>query len=72
LAETDFRSDILAVRRGGADWYICDENQALIRAGEKEENAKKLLEIIRRYKFDALCRIGTGEAGAMSILVRTQ
>jgi hypothetical protein len=69
LTGTDFRPETLTVRRDGADWYVCADGRTLLRAGAKEEDANKLLELIRRYKFDALLQVG-GEASGMSILVR--
>lgn len=72
LSSTRFRPESLTLRSVGADWFICEENRVLLRAGASEDDAHKLLEIIRRFKFDALCRVGQDETCGMTILVRTR
>jgi hypothetical protein len=68
----EFRPETLTLRQVGKEWVVCDRNQALIRVGDKEDDAKQVLQIIRQQHFDRICHIGHGDAPGLSLLVRTR
>jgi hypothetical protein len=67
----EFRPEALALRQVGNEWVVCDGNQALIRFGDRVDDAKQMLQVIRQQQFDYIAHIGHGEAPGLNILVRT-
>jgi hypothetical protein len=53
-----FQPEGVTVQRIGADWTLCEGNRVLVNFGEHAEEARHLLEVIQRYKFDRLCHVG--------------
>jgi hypothetical protein len=69
LQTTPFRPDALAVQKTDAGWVISEGARPLLAFGDREEEAKAALQAIQRFRFDALCRVGQGDA-ALTIPVR--
>lgn len=65
-----FNPDKLTVGQVGNDWVIQDGKRALFHFGDKAEEARQALEVIRQHKFDRVCRIG--QANGLTFLVRTR
>lgn len=70
LNSLPFRPDTLAVKQQGNAWVIGDGTQTVLSFGSRAEEARQVLQVIQRYKFDHLCRLGHGEAGGMTFFVR--
>ncbi len=67
-----FQADKLSVQQLGANWTLCEGDRVLVMLGDKPEEARQLLELIQRHKFDRLCRVGEAEEGGMTFLVRSR
>ncbi len=70
LTSLAFQPDKLSVEALGRQWALCSGDQVLLILGEEPEDARRLLETIRRNQFDRLCRIGPSEKESMSFFVR--
>jgi len=71
LSGTTFRPDALVIREYGNGWAICDRDRPLIPLGDKLDDARQLLTIMRQQKFNYLSHVGPAPYG-MNILLRTQ
>jgi hypothetical protein len=69
LGGTPFRPDALVIRQGPGGWCICEREQPLINFGDKIDDARSLLQIIRQQHFNHFCRIGPEPYG-MTMLLR--
>jgi hypothetical protein len=69
LAGGAFQPDRLTVEQLGRQWALCEGDRVLVDLGEQAEEARDLLETIRRYQFDRLVWIGPRDTG-MSLLLR--
>jgi hypothetical protein len=58
-----FQPESLKVREIEGKWALCSGDRAVIALGESKDEATGLLEVIRRQRFDLLCRIGKPEDG---------
>jgi hypothetical protein len=67
-----FRPEMLQVQQLAKDFVIADGNRILFHFGEKDKEARQVLQILQQHKFDHLCRIGLYEPAGMVILVRTR
>jgi hypothetical protein len=67
-----FRPEALEVQQVGDRWAICSSGQPLVRLGDKPEEARQMLEVIQRHKFDTLCHLGGGEEEGMNLLLRSR
>jgi hypothetical protein len=72
LGGVPFRPEALAIREVAGGWAICDNQNPIIRFGDKLDEAKMLLQVIQQQKFNHLCRIGPADPGGMTILIRTR
>jgi hypothetical protein len=64
-----FQAEKLTVERLGRQWALCEGDRVLLILGDQAEEARDLLETIRRQRFDRLVHIGPPEMG-MSLLLR--
>jgi hypothetical protein len=62
----------LSLRQVGSRWTIWEFDHVIMPLGSNREEAEKVLEVLRHYKVDHLCQIGTSEPPAVTILVRTR
>ena len=72
LVAQPFQLNRLQVRQVNGHWTVCEDAQPLVEMGDKAEDAKRVLELIKRQCVDRLCRIGAAEGGGMSFLVRSR
>lgn len=63
VAGETFQPDALRVQQIEGKWALCLADRAVITLGESQEEAADLLQVIRRQKFDVVCRIGKPEDG---------
>jgi hypothetical protein len=66
-----FQPDALAVRQVEGKWALCMADRAVITLGDRREEASDLLQVIRRQRFDLLCRVGKAEDG-FTVLTRSR
>jgi hypothetical protein len=65
--------DQLAVRQVAGRYALCQNDQVVVPLGERQEQAKALLDAIQRNKFDRLCQLGNAEAGeGVAFLVKSR
>jgi hypothetical protein len=65
------RPETLSVAPVGAGWAVCSNGQPLLTCSGGDE-ARRLLEAIRQYKFDHVCRFGPPNSQlGLTLLVRT-
>jgi len=64
-----FSPDRLTVREVDARWAVCQGERIIVPGALSEEEARQALQVIQKYRFDALCRIGNDGVG-LSFLVR--
>jgi hypothetical protein len=67
---TPFHPDRLTIKQIDGQWLICEDKRPILRAGDTEAEAKRALLVIQKYRFDALCVIGTAEQASLRFLVR--
>jgi hypothetical protein len=67
-----FQPDKLSVQKLGPTWTLCEGDRVLVMLGEKPDEARQLLELIRQHKFDRLCHVGSAQDGGMTFLVRSR
>jgi hypothetical protein len=70
LRSQAFGPDKVSVQPLGRQWALCSGDQVLLILGEQPDEARQLLEVIRRNQFDRLCRIGPPDGPGMTFLVR--
>jgi hypothetical protein len=68
---TPFRPEALTLQKQGEDWVLMEGSNTLGHFGQGAQEAREALQAIRRYQFDTLCRIGSGQT-PMIFLVRTR
>ena len=67
-----FQPERLEVRQVEGRWTVCAGDAPLIKMGEKPEDARRVLEVIRKLQCDRLCRLGPADGKGMTFLVRTR
>ena len=72
LSAESFEPDKAAVQNIADGYVLAAGPQVLLHLGERKDQAEKLLETIRRNKYDRLARLGEPGREAMTILVRSR
>jgi hypothetical protein len=72
LTAQEFRPDDLTVRQVDDRYALCEGPRAVIPLGANPDDARALLDVIRRNRFDRLCRLGAEGPGGLTFLVRSQ
>jgi hypothetical protein len=73
LEHVPFHPDSLAVRQAaGGTWGVYDGTRVLLNFGDRADEARQAVALIRQYQFDTLCRVGHADAGAMTFFVRAR
>lgn len=72
LQAVEFQPDKLELKKVESGYALCQGEKVIVRLREREEDGTKLLESIRRNRYDRLCRIGEPGREAMTFLVRTR
>jgi hypothetical protein len=67
----NFQPEQLSVRQVGEKFVVTQHGRILLDCGAREEDARELLQAIRRYGFDHVCHIGPSEREGMTLLVRS-
>ncbi len=67
-----FQPDRLEVRQVEGRWAVCTGDEPLVKMGEKQEDARQVLETMRKLQCDRLCRLGTADGKGMTFLVRAR
>jgi hypothetical protein len=67
---TPFHPERLAVRQVDSQWMLCDGVRPILHAGANEDEAKRTLQAIQKYKFDNICAIGANDQTGLRFLVK--
>ena len=62
----------IGVQKVAAAWALVDGNRVILSFGDKEAEARQVLQVIQHFKCDNLCRLGGGETPAMSFFMKTR
>jgi hypothetical protein len=71
LRNEAFQPDRLEVRQVGGRWTVCAGEQPVVRLGDRPEEARQMLDVIRTNKFDHVCHVGGDDQG-LTLLVRSR
>jgi hypothetical protein len=71
-ANQSCHADDLMLKRLGLRWTIFDYDRPLLALGKNQEEAQQVLQILKHYKVDHICQIGTADPPPVTIFVRTQ
>jgi hypothetical protein len=66
-----FRPEAIAVKQIGASWMLCEGDRPLVSFDDHREDAQELAQVIQRFRFDTLCRIGPVGPLSMPFLVKS-
>ncbi len=66
----NFQPDQLVVQPIHDRFFLVQRGQMILDGGPKEEDARELLQVIRRYGFDHVCRVGPSEKEGLTLLVK--
>lgn len=65
------RAEQLTVRQVDKTWAVCEGHHPLVTAGEKAEDAQRVLAAIRAYRFDQVVAIDPGRNGHLFLFVKS-
>ncbi|MGL4553303.1 MAG: hypothetical protein ACRC33_19225, partial [Gemmataceae bacterium] len=71
LPAVNVRPDKLEVKLVAGRYGLADEGRIVLPVGEKAEDARRVLELIRQHGADRVCQVGTGPEG-VALLVRSR
>ena len=72
LAAETFEPEKLSVEKAADGYALTAGKQVLVRLGDRADEARDLLEVIKRNKLDRLCKVGEPGKAAMTFLVRSR
>jgi len=64
-----FQPELVMMRQRSTGWVLMQGQRVLVECGSNPADAAAMIEAIRKYRFDGICRIGQGE-GALVFFVR--
>ncbi len=67
-----FKPERLELRQVAGRWAVCAGDETLVKMGERREDARQVMETMRRLQCDRLCRLGTADGKGMTFLVRAR
>jgi hypothetical protein len=67
-----FVPEAVNARQLGRTWMLYEGERPLLDMGDRPDDAQELVQVIRRYHFDALCRVGAVGPQSMTFLVRSR
>jgi hypothetical protein len=67
-----FRPEMVNVRQSGEHYVLCDEDRPLLNFGDRADDARRVMQAIKHYQFDHLCRVGHEEGKGMMFFVQTR
>ena len=62
----------IGVQKVAGAWALVDGNRVILSFGDKETEARQVLQVIQHFKCDNLCRLGGGITPAMSFFMKTR
>jgi hypothetical protein len=65
-----FRPESLSVQQRAAEYVLCENNRVLLHFGDREIEARQVLQAIKEHKFNHLCRIGSGDPAPLMFFAR--
>ncbi len=71
-AAQTFQPDALAVKQVKGRYALCAGEQLVAQFGSTPDEARQLLEVIKRNRFDRLCRLGEAPGQGMTYFVRSR
>jgi hypothetical protein len=71
LLGDSFHPESLNVRQVGEHYCLAERSHTILDCGPHEEDARHLLQVVRQYRFDNLCRIGPDDQHTLRLLVRS-
>jgi len=71
LLSDSFHPDAVTVRQFGPNYCLAERSHPILNCGPSEDDARNLLQVVRQYHFDSLCRIGPDEQHALTLFVRS-
>jgi hypothetical protein len=67
-----FLPESVVVRQVGTQWMVCEGERPLVNFADQQEDARQLALAIQRYRFDHLCRLGSGPGRSLTFLLRAR
>jgi hypothetical protein len=58
LGAQGFQPETLVARQVAGHWSLCDGDRVVVQLGNRPDEVRNLLEIIKRNRFDRLCQVG--------------
>ncbi len=71
LMGDNFQPEQLSIQQVHDKFVVAQRGRAILEAGTKEEDARELLQVIRRYGFDHICRIRDNDKDGLTLLVKS-
>lgn len=71
LSAVPIRPDKLEISQVSGRYSLCENGRVVVPVGERAEDARRLLELIRRHGYDRVCPVGSGPEG-VAFLVRSR
>jgi hypothetical protein len=65
-----FRPEHLTVQQMSGEWAVVEQGSSLVTFGNREADARELLAVIQRYRFDHLCWVGPANTQGLTFLAR--
>jgi hypothetical protein len=66
-----FRPEVVNTRPYGQDWMLMEGERPLVSLGPHPDDARELVQVIHRYHFDALGRVGPVGPESMTFLAKS-
>jgi len=70
LLNDTFHPETVTVRQFGPNYCLAERSHPILDCGPNQDDAQQLLQVVRQYRFDTLCRIGPDEQHALTLFVR--
>jgi hypothetical protein len=72
LFSEPFQPEMLSVRQVHQHFCVAWGNHPILDCGTRSDEARYMLGVIRQYRFDHVCRIGTDDKHSLTFLVRSR
>jgi hypothetical protein len=71
VPSVSFQPELLRVGPAEGGWAVCDGGRPVVFCGASADDAKEMLDVMQRYRFDRLCRVGANGHG-LTFLARAR
>ena len=71
LFNDSFQPDAVTVRPVGKHFCVTQGNHPILDCGTRPDEARYMVDVIRQYRFDHVCRIGSDDRHTLTLLVRS-